>query len=292
MPRILYVTDPVAHLRASGCLNNYLNDLLFFGLKEVYGDDVIASNVITPLYASLRPTVDPRHLWGRGFTGCWLLAGEPHAEQDVTAKIADRYYDVIIYGSIRDCADHYDLVHRAYPPGRVLLVDGNDDTGLHPLFERHPYFKRELTRSHPNLRPISFAIPTPKLCTAPEIRKSKVFATCFPGNPVTYVFDTEEAYFADYRASLFAFTMKKHGWDCLRHYEILANRCVPLFFDLDKCPSLTMATFPRDLCAAAMDLFRNFQQERYILLEKAMFDHSVRHLTTRTLGNYVMSCLP
>lgn len=289
MPRILYVTDPLKHLRASGCLNNYLNDLLFFGLKELYGDDVVASNVISPLYRSLRHTVDPRHLWGRGFTGCWLLDGEPTIERDIPAKIADRHYDVVIYGSIRDCDDHFEAVTRAYPPGKVLLVDGHDDQDLHSSFERHPYLKRELIHRHPNLHPVSFAIPTPKLCGTPGVQKIKTFATCVPGNVATYVFPTEEAYYADYRASLFAFTMKKHGWDCLRHYEIVANRCVPLFFDFESCPRQTMVTFPRDLCAAAVDLFKSFQEERYVQLEMAFFEYAVRHLTTERLGRHVMS---
>jgi hypothetical protein len=289
MTRILYITDPIKHWRVSGCLNNYLNDLLFFGLKEIYGDAVVSSNVITPLYRSLRTSTDPRHLWGRGFTGCWLIDGKPSSEQDITTKIADRHYDVVIYGSIRDCDDHFDLVSRAYPPERVLLIDGNDDTDIHPAFGRHCYFKRELVQTHPKLLPISFAIPTPKLCTANEIRKTKTFATCFPGNKATYIFQTEEDYYSDYRASLFAFTMKKHGWDCMRHYEILANRCVPLFFDLQQCPHLTMVTFPRDLCDDALNLFRAFQLERYIQLESALFSYATRHLTTRTLGSFVMS---
>ena len=35
-----------------------------------------------------------------------------------------------------------------------------------------------------------------------------------------------------YSNSIFAITNKKLGWDCLRHYEILMNGCVPLYLDI------------------------------------------------------------
>lgn len=41
----------------------------------------------------------------------------------------------------------------------------------------------------------------------------------------TYIFENEEEYYNDYKKSLFAITRKKGGWDCMRHYEILACGC-------------------------------------------------------------------
>jgi hypothetical protein len=29
---------------------------------------------------------------------------------------------------------------------------------------------------------------------------------------------------------------KKGGWDCLRHYEIIGNGCMPYFENIEKCP--------------------------------------------------------
>ena len=49
--KILYVTDHRQIARASGgFISDYLNDLTFFGLKELYGDDVIDSTPIISLY--------------------------------------------------------------------------------------------------------------------------------------------------------------------------------------------------------------------------------------------------
>mgnify|MGYP003721134639 FL=1 len=36
--------------------------------------------------------------------------------------------------------------------------------------------------------------------------------------------------------SKYAVTMKKAGWDCMRHYEIAANLTVPCFYLLDEKP--------------------------------------------------------
>ena len=57
----------------------------------------------------------------------------------------------------------------------------------------------------------------------------------------------EKEYLQNYRDSFFSHTRKKGGWDCLRHYEILANGCIPIFPELEKCPSTTMTTFPKQL---------------------------------------------
>ena len=47
-----------------------------------------------------------------------------------------------------------------------------------------------------------------------------------------------------YQNSLFSLTYRKTGWDCLRHYEILASGSIPLFLDLEKCPEDT-TTLPK-----------------------------------------------
>jgi hypothetical protein len=57
------------------------------------------------------------------------------------------------------------------------------------------------------------------------------------GSVTSYAFDSETEYYADLQASKFGITTKRAGWDCLRHYEIAANGCVPCFRDLDKKPS-------------------------------------------------------
>jgi hypothetical protein len=95
-----------------------------------------------------------------------------------------------------------------------------------------------------NLRPISFSIPEKKIIKELPL-KSKLFpkhivdpdvACHVSGSLTSYAFDSEVDYYADLQASKFGITTKRAGWDCLRHYEIAANGCVPCFRDLDKKP--------------------------------------------------------
>jgi hypothetical protein len=126
---------------------------------------------------------------------------------------------------------------------------------------RIAFFKRELTphtarmryygllpadaamrRLRRHVRPIAFSIPEEKLATGEE-PKTKLLAThvvdpevqaLVPGTHTSYAFADEAAYVGDLRASRFGITTKRHGWDCMRHYEQAAAGCVPCFRDLDR----------------------------------------------------------
>jgi hypothetical protein len=130
---------------------------------------------------------------------------------------------------------------------------------------RVPYFKRELTPATfqyrafgllpgrlaqrlPMLRgliPCSFSVPEEKIFEDPA-HKTQLFArdTVDPefaeiapiGARDDYRFTSEADYYADLRRSRFGITTKRGGWDCLRHYEIAANGCVPCFRDLHLKP--------------------------------------------------------
>ena len=50
---------------------------------------------------------------------------------------------------------------------------------------------------------------------------------------------------------------KKNGWDCLRHYEILANGSIPLFIKLDDCPNNTLTSFPKKELLKFYNLYNN-----------------------------------
>jgi hypothetical protein len=137
---------------------------------------------------------------------------------------------------------------------------------------RYPYYKRELTprtlsyrwyRLVPpglatrlpwpsNLRPLAYSIPTEKIVTAPPEKDRLLAAHVVDpevakrvGAPIAYAFADEESYYADLQESMFGITTKRGGWDCLRHYELAANGCVPCFRDLDRKPA-TCAPFGLD----------------------------------------------
>jgi len=106
--------------------------------------------------------------------------------------------------------------------------------------------------NHMNIIPLPYAIPDEYIVT--EVPpKTRLFSEIQPGNRSNYCFKSgeEAAYHEQYRASRFAYTERKGGWDCLRHYEILAAGCIPIFKDLESCPANTMVTFPKSLVLEA-----------------------------------------
>ena len=286
--KILYVTNHMDIARASGgFINDYQNDLLFYGLRELYGDDVVDSTQILSLYKEYEGKIHPQHLWG-GMTSFWLIGDNNIDRSNIEEKIKDKYYDLIIYGAIKRCKNYYDLVSKVYPADKIILIDGNDEAELDPLYTKHLYFKRELQNNHPNLLPITFAFPTDKL-SQPNKNKTQEYATCIPEQPETYIFKEEKPYYEDYQKSYYGVTMKKAGWDCMRHYEILANNCIPYFVDLDECPQYTLTNLPKELLLEARELANNFEEQKYFDILNELFDYTKNNLTTKQLAQYVLN---
>jgi hypothetical protein len=288
--KILYVTDHIDIARASGgFINDYQNDLVFYGLRELFGDDVVDSTQIISLYKEYEGKIHPQHLWG-GMTTFWLIEENNIDRTNIEEKIKDKYYDLIIYGAIQRCKQYYDLVSKVYPPNKIILIDGNDESDLNPLHEKHLYFKRELTIDHPNLLPITFGIPTSKLAI-PNKDKTQDYATCIPGQPETYIFKDEKSYYEDYQKSFYGVTMKKAGWDTMRHYEILGNYCMPYFIGIEDCPKNTLANLPKELLLEGRELTKNFDEQKYFSILDEIFNYTKNNLTTKNIANYIISKL-
>lgn len=112
--------------------------------------------------------------------------------------------------------------------------------------------------------PIGFSIPEEKIIDYVK-GKTKVLSTLIPGNMSTYTFQSEETYYKEYQESVFALTYKKGGYDCMRHYEILANGCIPWFVGLQDVPLNRLTHFPKELVLEAMS----------VLGENAKLDDSI-----------------
>jgi len=146
------------------------------------------------------------------------------------------------------------------------------------------------------LHPISFSIPDTKLCKGFPI-KTKFMSDLIPGDASTYIYDTEEDYYKEYQHSYFAITKKKAGWDCMRHYEILANRCIPYFIDIQHCPENTMALLPKNLFIDAIKLHDNYKNkqldesfiEQYRTLQEKFTEYTKNTLTTDKMATYVLN---
>ena len=249
--KILYITSDTFY--------DYQSDMLFHGLRSLYGDNVVDSNRIWWMYDDCtlhRLTTGMKHNDTRPFTLYRLLPELNTDRSDIEQKIAAHYFDKIVYGSITRVRDHLPLVLKTYNKNDIIFVDGEDDQNIRTDFLQFGlYYKRELSTDNVNgykIRPINFCIPKERIVSnIPE--KTQDYASIIPGDKSTYIYKEETPYYEDYQKSYFGVTTKKGGWDCLRHYEILMNGCVPYFPDLENCPIHTMERFPKKLVLSAMD---------------------------------------
>ena len=280
---ILYVTNhrQIAAING-GFISDYLNDLTFHGLFELFGNSVVDTTPIISLYKEYEKHIDRRLLWG-GMTSFWLIEKDSVDRENLEDKIKNNYYDLVIYGNIRRCRDYYHLVSSCYPDNKIVVIDGNDDQGIDPMFSKHLYFKRELVVDHKNILPITFSYPSMHLAEPTTIKPQK-WATVVPGDKSTYVFDNETDYFNDYRNSFFGKTMKKAGWDCMRHYEIMGNYCLPSFDNIENCPEKTLYNFPKKLISDATLLSKDLDINNYYPLLDEVFDYFKNNLTTKSVA--------
>lgn len=145
------------------------------------------------------------------------------------------------------------------------------------------------------IHPISFCFPAEKVVT--EIyKKTKVLSSLIPGNMDTYIYNNETDYYNEYRQSLFAMTTKKGGWDCMRHYEIMANGCIPYFPNIEECPVNTMALLPKDLFIQGNALYEKYKDaniddidlnECNELIDKYL-TYVKEHLTSVQMAKYIL----
>lgn len=137
--------------------------------------------------------------------------------------------------------------------------------------------------------PITFGIPEEKIVKDDElVSKTKLLSSLIPGDMRTYIYNTESEYYDEYKKSYFAITKKKGGWDCLRHYEILANGCVPYFVDLEKCPPNVMHALPKELLMYAKKMYDSGVFHDYDALRKKLLEYTKEHLTTEKVARSML----
>jgi hypothetical protein len=156
-----------------------------------------------------------------------------------------------------------------------------------------------------NYRRISFSIPPECIVTFPPA-KDKTFAThvvdsemleFLEGTTSSYAFETQADYYADLQRSRYAITTKRAGWDCLRHYEIAANGCVPCFRALD-CKPDTCA--PHGLnetnCvtynspAELLTRLKNITEDEYRALQRGAIQWAWDNSTVERARQFLAEC--
>jgi len=126
-------------------------------------------------------------------------------------------------------------------------ITHNNEEIIATQFERS--FKRELVEKGLNkVFPTGFGIPMERITQINLASKSQLFQKTAPDDSLFktvkdfgggfrhHIFNKEEDYYEDLSKSWFGLTCKKGGWDCLRHYEIIAAGSLLLFKDYDLKP--------------------------------------------------------
>lgn len=271
---------------------DYLCDLAFHGLRSLLGTDVVDVHRLAYMYRGFETS----GLYGKGFSLYGLIDEGQVDRDDVLAKIQAKYFDLIVFGSIAREYNLLAIVSEHYPANKIVLLDGEDDPLVRTFFlGKGLYFKRELYTPHPQVLPIGFAIPEEKI--QPLQTKTKLMAYIDPADTRTYIYNDEASYYADYGQSLFGKTMKKAGWDCLRHYEIMACNCIPYFMNIEGSPATLMTALPKhDLMLAARLLeYRGFPlfekpagQQLWLDLNERIQTNLRDRLTTKALARYIL----
>jgi|WetSurMetagenome_2_1015567.scaffolds.fasta_scaffold89072_2 hypothetical protein len=296
---------------------DYQCDCLFHGLNTLPDITVYTVNDYLYMYEGNKPE-DLLTQYGMGFTITNRVPKEKKHIQtlpQVQENIKSHFYDIVIYGSIYRCDLFLCDVLNRYSKDQIFFVDGEDhDFSLFfyrwhkkyfrnqrlflekkkkakSLFSKGIFFKRELREiDRKYFYPISFGIPSQNIVMKVPT-KSLEMATIIPGDKKTYIYKNEKDYNDGYKIARFATTFKKGGWDCMRHYEILANGCIPYFPGLEKMPSTIMVNFPKDIILETNRLYKSdaFTDSVYAFYSNLLLSYTREYLSTGKLAEYVLS---
>ena len=169
--------------------------------------------------------------------------------------------------------------------GLTILERISDDKLVHEV----------ITPGERRVFPISFGIPKCKIRDS-VAEKTKMFGKIIPGDYSTYVFNDEKSYYDDYATSVFGRTEKKNGWDCMRHYEILANGCIPYFENLNGCPPSIITHLPKELIQCAMNDIQPHDEstltnksELIAKYSNELLEYTRNNLTTEKMASYILN---
>ena len=258
---------------------------LLHGLRELMGDDCVDYPIKKIMYHDFSDT--PKEtIHGRGFS--LLTTSIPEIKN---RDIFNQKFDAVIYGDghmygedpyiegINELADENSWIidgHDLYGNApRKILYDGEEIIGT----QFTNCFKRELIEEDDNtVFPTGFGIPEKRIRPLNLEIKDQLYQKTAPafslfenindigGGFSHHKFEIEEEYYDDLSRSWFGLTCKKGGWDCLRHYEIIAAGSLLLFRDYDKKPLLCS---PQELPCFSYTT----KDELYNLMSKLVVDN-------------------
>ena len=276
---------------------DYQSDGIYHGLIDS-GVEVYETHYPSYMLSDFQ---NSNQIYGKGFSIFGKLNHTPRLETSevIKEKIKSNFYDFVIFGCIythfmfpdRSCLDYLDEVIQSYSKEKVHFIDGGDDPNNYgyglSLYKYGTVWKTNLYDARGNS--ISFAIPESQLIDYIP-NKEKIFSYIVPGKPETYIYDNEKDYYNDYASSYYGTTWKKGQWNCLRHLEILANRCIPYFPGLEDCPKTILTNFPKNIILESNKYAeRGVIHPQYNELNEILFNHTKDNLTTKKLAEKLLN---
>lgn len=254
--RILFVTTVDA--KSQGDL---LEVSILHGLREVLGEDCVDFPRKKVMYHDWSST-KKEELHGGGFT----LYRKPIKDLSEKQRELDNF-DYVIYG-VSNAYGQQEIkeINNLVPKENIWHLDGHDLYGNAPRMinfqgeeiigvQKNNCFKRELVENVRNVHPIGFGIPEYQIRDVDFSLKNQIYQKTAPdsalfkevndlgGGRSHHIFTDENDYYDDLSKSWIGLTCKKGGWDCLRHYEIIASGALLLFRDYDLKPKFCSPMF-------------------------------------------------
>lgn len=273
---------------------DYLADTTLIGLVR-NGHDVTDTNYRE--YLGPISDADRKKYYGLAFSIGGTLPKERAGidRSDIKRRIRSKEFDLVIYAHPFRCLDYLNVVKESYSKDEIIFLDGEDGQYVERFFvDSGIYFKREKVTSADGTLPISFSIPSEKIFVGDAVTKTRFMSYVTPLDKSTYIYENEDDYYNDYRTSIYGYTMPKGGWDCMRHYEIIANRCLPYFNMYDSKPVDTMTNWPTELQTEANYLFWHFSDEKYERakrLSNEFADYALKNLTCEEVTRRMLNRL-
>ena len=234
--------------------NDYLEVSILHGLREIMGNQCVDYPRKKIMYNDFSD-IPKDQLHGKGFT----LLTKPI--KDLSEKERElNQFDAVLYGCGHMHGEGTIHEFNKISKNNVWVLDGHDLFGDAPRkiefndqevigVQFRKCFKRELVEKVPDVYPTGFGIPEYQIRPFDISKKDQQYQKTAPDNSLFqtvndlgggfshHKFTKEEDYYNDLSRSWFGLTCQKGGWDCMRHYEIMAAGSVLLFRDYNLKPA-------------------------------------------------------
>lgn len=264
---------------------DYQINFLLHGFRQLFGADVVDFPRVEHMYY---PFPDKLGLWGKGMSYAETLSNiDINRDPDhIQRQIIDGEFDILTLG-VHHMAHHQpDQLYSALDwlvsvgcKSKIIVVDGNDHRSTYLDVFKYPLditlFKREIPDGmDERVKSISFAVPADRVLKKVPI-KTKMLATILPAdfdseNRKTHSYNSEAEYYNDYQSAWFGMNSEKGGFDSCRIREIAMNGCIPIFTNIEQCPSRTLCDLPKQELLAVKNI------QGLILKQKVFTKHDIQ----------------